>query len=71
MNINPIQTEAEYESLLKEAELLFDAKPDTAEGDKLELIVMLLEKYEEEYFPISPPDPIEAIKFRMEQMGFK
>lgn len=58
MEYSTIKTEAEYESLLKEADLLFDAKPGTAKGDKLELIVVLLEKHEEEHYPITPPHPI-------------
>lgn len=51
-------------------ETIFDAKPGTAEGDELEVLGILIEKYEQEHYPIAYPDPIEAIKFRMEQMGY-
>lgn len=49
---------------------MFDSEPDTPDGDKLDLVVTLIEKYEKEHFPIDDPSPIEAIKFRMDQMGF-
>ncbi len=68
-NIKLIKTEEDYKAALKLADELFDAKPDTPEGDKLELIVTLIEIYEKEHFPIDNPTPIEAIKFRMDQMG--
>lgn len=68
-NIKLIKTEEDYKEALKLADELFDAKPDTPEGDKLELIVTLIEIYEKEHFPIDNPTPIEAIKFRMDQMG--
>lgn len=67
--IKLIKTEEDYKAALKLADELFDAKPDTPEGDKLELIVTLIEIYEKEHFPIDNPTPIEAIKFRMDQMG--
>ena len=67
--IKLIKTEEDYKEALKLADELFDAKPDTPEGDKLELIVTLIEIYEKEHFPIDNPTPIEAIKFRMDQMG--
>lgn len=69
MEIKILRTESDYEAALKETEKLFDAKPGTREGDKLELLALLIEKYEEEHYAIEPPHPIEAIKFRMEQMG--
>ncbi len=70
MNIKPIKTEQDYEEALKRLELIFDAQKNTAEGDELEVLGILIEKYEDEHFPIDLPDPIEAIKFRMEQMGY-
>lgn len=67
--IKLIKTEEDYKEALKLADELFDAKADTPEGDKLELIVTLIEIYEKEHFPIDNPSPLEAIKFRMDQMG--
>lgn len=64
-----IKTEAEHEKALFRIDQLMDAKPGTAEMDELELLTALVEMYEERHYPISPPDPIEAIKFRMEQLG--
>lgn len=64
-----IKTEAEYQAALAHLETLMDAIPGTPEEDELELFGLLVEKYEEEHFPIDLPDPIEAIKFRMEQQG--
>ncbi len=71
MKITPIRTEKDYQKALKRLELVFDAKKDTEKGDELEILSILIEKYENEKFPIEMPDPIEAIKFRMEQMGMK
>jgi HTH-type transcriptional regulator/antitoxin HigA len=65
-----IKTESEYKTALIKLEKLFNAKPNTAKGDELELLSLLIEKYEQEKYPIDMPDPIEAIKFRMEQMGY-
>ena len=70
MNINLIKTENDYNQALERLELIFDAKKGTEEGDELELLGMLIDQYENEHFPIDLPDPIEAIKFRMEQMGY-
>lgn len=70
MNIKLIKTESDYNQALERLETIFDAKKETPEGDELELLGMLIEQYENEHFPISLPDPIEAIKFRMEQMGY-
>ena len=64
-----IKTEADYEAALKRMEELFDCQPDTPEGDEFELLVKLVEIYEQEKYPIDNPDPVEAIKFRMEQEG--
>lgn len=69
MNIKVIKTEEDYRLALKRLELIFDAPVDSTEGDEAELLGILIEKYEDEYFPIEAPDPIEAIKFRMEQMN--
>ena len=65
-----IKKESEYKSALIKLEKLFNAKPNTSKGDELELLSLLIEKYEQEKYPIAMPDPIEAIKFRMEQMGY-
>jgi len=62
-----IKTEKDYKEALKMAYSLMDAKPDTKRGVELELLTFLIEKYEEEHFPIDMPDPVAAIKFRMEQ----
>jgi HTH-type transcriptional regulator/antitoxin HigA len=70
MNINLIKTENDYNQALERLELIFDAKKGTEEGDELQLLGMLIDQYENEHFPIDLPDPIEAIKFRMEQMGY-
>ena len=66
MEIKPIKTEQDYSDALMRLEEIFDAK----EGDELEVLGILIEKYEDENFPIDLPDPIEAIKFRMEQMDY-
>lgn len=71
MNIKPIKTERDYQKALKRLEVIFDARPGTKEGDELEILGLLIEKYEDEHYPIEAPDPIEAIKFRMEQMGYQ
>ena len=69
MEIRPIKTEQDYDSALKRIEELWGAKKDTPEGDELDLLVTLVEAYEMKHYPIAPPDPVDAIKFRMEQMG--
>jgi len=69
MTIKPIKTRQDYEEAMTRLEVLFDAKKGTAEGDELEILTILIDKYEEEHFPIELPDPVEAIKFRMEQLG--
>ena len=68
MNIKAIKTEKDYQQALKRLEVIFDAPIDSPEGDEAEILSILIEKYEDEHYPIDPPDPIEAIKFRMEQM---
>lgn len=66
-----IKTETEYETAMARVERIFDAKPGTAKGDELALLLLLVEKYEEEAFPIGLPDPITAIRFRMDQQDLK
>ena len=65
-----IKTKKEYQQALTKLENIFDAKPGTAAGDELELLGLLINTYEKQHFPIALPDPIEAIQFRMEQMGY-
>lgn len=69
MEIKPIKTAADYEAALKEIEGLFNAKPETLEGDRLEVLTTLVEAYEEEHYSIPLPDPIEAILYHMESRG--
>lgn len=69
-NLKPIKTEQDYNQALERLEVIFDAKPNSSEGDELEILGILIEKYENENFPIELPDPIEAIKFRMEQLNY-
>ena len=71
MNIKPIKTKKDYEAALKKIEKLFHATPSTPNGDLLEVLVTLVEAYEQKHYSITPPDPVEAIKFRMEQLGLK
>lgn len=68
MNIKVIKTEEDYNQSLKRLEKIFHAPVDSKEGDEAEVLSILIEKYEDEHYPIEAPDPIEAIKFRMEQM---
>jgi HTH-type transcriptional regulator / antitoxin HigA len=69
IDIKPIRTKADYEAALDEVERLWGAKSGTSKGDRLDVLATLIEVYEERHYPIDPPDPIEAIKFRMEQQG--
>ena len=71
MEIKPIKTKAAYRAALKEIESLMTARPNTPEGDRLDVIATLVEAYERKHFPMDLPDPVEAIKFRMEQMALK
>src|SRR5437016_4873033 len=66
-----IKTEAEYHAMLARIEEIFDARSGTAKGDELDLLLLLVEKHEESAYPIDLPDPIEAIRFRMEQQNLK
>jgi len=70
MNIKLIKTENDYNQALARLELIFDAQKGTSEGDELEILGILIDQYENNHFPIGLPDPIEALKFRMEQMGY-
>ena len=69
MDIKPIKTDADYRAALKEIETLMMAEPDTPEGEKLDVLVTLVEAYERKHYPLALPDPVEAIKFEMEQKG--
>jgi HTH-type transcriptional regulator/antitoxin HigA len=69
MDIRLIKTEADYQAALEEIERLFDAAPDTPEGDRLEVLTTLVEAYEDKHYSIPLPDPIEAIKYYMESRG--
>jgi HTH-type transcriptional regulator / antitoxin HigA len=66
-NLKPIRTEKDYEQALAEVEELWGARTGTPKGDRLDVLATLIEAYEAEHYPMDPPDPIEAIKFRMEQ----
>ena len=70
MEIKPIKTDKDYNQALERLEIIFDAKKGSSEGDELEVLGILVDQYENDHFPIGLPDPIEAIKFRMEQMGY-
>lgn len=70
MEIKPIKTEKDYNQALERLEIIFDAKKGSPEGDELEVLGILIDRYENDHFPIGLPDPIEAIKYRMEQMGY-
>ena len=71
MNIHPIRTKADYKRALREVSAYFDNEPEpgSADGDRFEILTTLVEAYEAKHFPIDAPDPIEAIRFRMEQGG--
>ncbi|MEE4462274.1 transcriptional regulator [Azotobacter chroococcum] len=71
MDIRPIRTDQDYRAALKEVSALFDHEPEpgTPEGDRFDVMVTLIEAYESKHFPVDLPNPIDAIKFRMEQSG--
>lgn len=73
MNIRPIHTDADYRAVLREVSAYFEnePEPDSPEGDRFEVLRTLLEAYEAKHFPIDLPNPVEAIKFRMEQAGLR
>src|SRR5882762_6449904 len=67
--VRPIRSKRDYDASLKEVERLWGAKTGTRAGDRLDVLATLIDAYEAEHYPIDPPDPIEAIKFRMEQQN--
>lgn len=67
--LKPLRTEADYEAAIVEIEALWGAPAGTPEGDRLDILATLVDVYENEHYPMDPPDPIEAIVFRMEQQG--
>jgi HTH-type transcriptional regulator/antitoxin HigA len=69
MKINPIKSESDYRRLMKEIDSLMDAAPNTTEGDRLDVLATLADAWEQKHYPIEAPDPIEAIRFAMEQRG--
>jgi HTH-type transcriptional regulator / antitoxin HigA len=69
MKIKPLRTKADYERALREIERMWGAKEGTPQGNQLDVLATLVEAYEPKHFPIDPPDPIEAIRFRLEQQG--
>lgn len=71
MAIRPIKTEADYQNALKRLESIFDAPAETPEGDEAEVLSLLLENYEDKHYAIAAPDPVEAIKIRMEEMKLR
>jgi HTH-type transcriptional regulator / antitoxin HigA len=68
-DLRPIRTKADYEAALAEVGRLWGAPSGTPEGDRLDILATLIDAYESEHFPMDPPDPIEAIRFRMDQQG--
>jgi HTH-type transcriptional regulator/antitoxin HigA len=70
MTLKLLKTKKDYQTALDRLEIIFDAKPGTSQGDELEVLGILIDKYEQDHYPIDFPDPIEAIKFRMEQLGY-
>ncbi|GHB27968.1 helix-turn-helix domain-containing protein [Mongoliitalea lutea] len=71
MNLKPIKNEIDYRNALERLEVIFDAPVDTKEGDEAEILSLMIENYENEHYPIDSPDPIEAIKIRMEEMNLR
>jgi HTH-type transcriptional regulator/antitoxin HigA len=71
MNLKPIKNESDYQNALQRLEEIFDAPVDTKEGDEAEILSLMIENYENEHYPIEAPDPIEAIKIRMEELNLR
>ncbi|MFN4763648.1 type II toxin-antitoxin system HigA family antitoxin [Gillisia sp. Q332] len=71
MELKPIKSESDYRNGLKRLEVIFDAPIDSKEGDEAEILSLLIENYENEHYPIESPDPIEAIKIRMEELNMR
>ena len=71
MELKPIKTEDDYQKALRRLEVIFNAPANTKEGDEAEILSMLIDNYENEFYPIAAPDPIEAIKIRMEELNLQ
>ncbi|SEI82924.1 HTH-type transcriptional regulator / antitoxin HigA [Cyclobacterium xiamenense] len=71
MNVRPIKNEKDYRQALERLEVIFDAPIDTKEGDEAEILSLMIDTYENEHYPIEAPDPIEAIKIRMEELNLR
>ena len=71
MELKPIKSEKDYRKGLERLDVIFDAPIDTKEGDEAEILSLLIENYENEHYPIDAPDPIEAIKIRMEELNMR
>ena len=71
MNIKPLKTEQDYDAALARIDQLMDSEPESPDGDELDVLSVLVEKYEDVNHPIEAPNPIEAIRFKMEQFGLK
>ena len=71
MEIKPIRTEKDYDNALERFYVIFDAPANSKDGDEAEILSLLIENYEDQHYPIEAPDPIEAIKIRMEEMNLK
>ena len=71
IELRPIKSEKDYYKALERLEVIFDAKQNSKEGDEAEILSMLIDNYENKYYPIDAPDPIEAIKIRMEELNLK
>lgn len=71
MKLKPIKTEKDYRNALERLDVIFDAPIDTQDGDEAEILSLLIENYENEHYPIDAPDPIEAIKIRMEELNMR
>jgi HTH-type transcriptional regulator / antitoxin HigA len=69
VTVRPVRTEAEYDAALRDIDALMDAQPGTSDGDRLDVLVTLVQAYEARHHPVPPPDPVDAIRFRMEQAG--
>ncbi len=71
MNLKPIKSEKDYQNALQRLHVIFDAPSESKLGDEAEILAMLIENYENEHYPIEAPDPIEAIKIRMEELNLR
>ena len=69
MTLRPLKTEADYQEALAEIDRIFDAEPNTPEGDRLDILTLLVEAYEEQHYPIPAPDPVSALEYYMESRG--